>query len=142
MKTLTVFFVLFLASSTTVLAQNPFMGNVFGPGYYPGSANSTTLLGDAAVTMANGSFLLNQSEANINNQIAYGMSMRNEVTRVHVFYQKRQLGGYYRDIEAWQKQARKELKDAGLYDRDAIEYIYGINRNNAGYNTGYNIPYP
>lgn len=117
-----------LMINTLAYCQSPFIGNLFGPGYFAGSVPSTTMLGDASVISASGEFLLNQSEANINNQTAYSMFLNNQLLHTRVFFEKRQINGYYRDLEQWQKQARKDLKAAGIYDRDAIEYLYGIHR--------------
>lgn len=108
-----------------VLAQT---FNSFMPGYMPNSPYGTTRLGDAAAAMAQGSYLVDQSQANINNQTAESMYYDNRLKKTRTFFENRQINGYYRDIEEWQKNTRRQLRGAGLYDREAIEYIYGINK--------------
>jgi len=105
--------------------------NFANPFGYNSSYNipmNTTRLGDAAVIAANGSFLLDSSEANINNQIATSMYYDNRIKRTVTFFENRQYNSYYRDLEDWQRDTRRHLKAKGLYDREAIEYIYGIKR--------------
>lgn len=45
------------------------------------------------------------------------------------FFEMRRYNGYYRDMEEWRKSERSKLKREGRYDREAIEYIYGIRPN-------------
>lgn len=133
MKTVLFTLILFLSSSS-LLAQYPYqsmMGPgsvIFGSGYYAGSVPSTMMLGDAAMINAQSGYLLNQSEANINNQTAFSMYLHNRLLYTKTFFENRQLNSYYRDLETWQKETRRELKRSGLYDREAIEYIYGNKR--------------
>ena len=85
-------------------------------------------LGDAAFMQAQGNFLLNQSQANMNNESAYSMRLNNQLLRTRTFFENRQLNRFYRDLEDWQKEERMALKRAGIYNREAIEYLYGIRR--------------
>ena len=131
-------FILF--SNTDAKAQFPSqqpMGNMagfgmaFGGGFmnnYTGTYVGSMRLGDAAATMAQGSFLLDQSQANINNQTAESMYYDNRLKKTRTYFENRQINGYYRDIEEWQKNTRRQLRSAGVYDRQAIEYIYGISK--------------
>jgi len=104
------------------IAFGGFMNN-FG-GTYGGSMR----LGDAAAIMAQGSFLVDQSQANINNQTAESMYYDNRLKKTRTYFENRQINSYSRDIEEWQKNTRRQLRGAGMYDREAIEYIYGIRR--------------
>jgi len=135
---LLLFVILFL--DTDAKAQFPSqqpMGNMaglsmaFGGGFmnnFGGTPNGNMMLGSAAATMAQGSYLVDQSQANINNQTAESMYYDNRLKKTRTFFENRQINGYYRDIEEWQKNTRRQLRGAGLYDREAIEYIYGINK--------------
>jgi len=107
------------------------LGMAFGGGFMNnigGTPNGNMMLGSAAATMAQGSYLVDQSQANINNQTAESMYYDNRLKKTRTFFENRQINGYYRDIEEWQKNTRRQLRGAGVYDREAIEYIYGINR--------------
>jgi hypothetical protein len=108
------------------------LGMAFGGGFMNnfgvGTPNGNMMLGNAASTMAQGSYLVDQSQANINNQTAESMYYDNRLKKTRTFFENRQINGYYRDIEEWQKNTRRQLRGAGLYDREAIEYIYGINK--------------
>ena len=44
---------------------------------------------------------------------------------IYTIFEARRMNGYYRDLEEWRKKEKAALKREGLYDRDAIEYIYG-----------------
>lgn len=132
---------MFITISQTIQAQQP-NTNIFNSGFglnIPGTASSVGDYGGAVSMSASASLIVAQSEANINNQTAYSMALDNKLKYTNTYFHNRQLNGYYRDLEAWQKQARKELKAAGLYDINAIRYIYGVS---PSYNTGYNMPYP
>jgi len=108
------------------------LGMAFGGGFMNnfggGTPNGNMMLGSAAATIAQGSYLVNQSEANINNQTAQSMYYDNRLKKTRTYFENRQINGYYRDIEEWQKNTRRQLRGAGIYDREAIEYIYGINK--------------
>jgi hypothetical protein len=99
-------------------------------GYAPMSATpyGSMRLGDAAAIQAQGNFLVSQSEANINNQTAESMYYDNRLKKTRTYFENRQINSYSRDIEEWQKNTRRQLRGAGMYDREAIEYIYGIRR--------------
>jgi hypothetical protein len=43
---------------------------------------------------------------------------------IYTLFEARRMNGYYRDLEEWRKKQKAALKREGLYDRDAIEYIY------------------
>jgi len=45
------------------------------------------------------------------------------------FFEMRRYNGYYRDMEEWRRSEKVKLKREGRYDREAIEYIYGIRPN-------------
>lgn len=95
---------------------------------YASSAQQGAMYGQAATINAQGNYLLNQSMANINNEMAYSMSLHNQTLRARTFFEKRQINGYYRDMEAWQREERSRLKRSGLYDKESIEYLYDIRR--------------
>jgi hypothetical protein len=126
-KSILILVVWYICLTSACFAQNnqPVYG-LFG--YEGQTAPSTMMLGDAAIINAESNLVLNQSQANINNQTAYSMMMHNNILRVQTFFETRQMNRFYRDLEEWQKQERSMLKRSGLYDREAIEYIYGIHR--------------
>jgi len=135
MKTFILIFAFLLLSVGEGYSQNPYIGNNnsgmnFG-GFmnnFGGTYGGSMRLGDAAATMAQGSFLVDQSQANINNQTAESMYYDNRLKKTRTYFENRQINGYYRDIEEWQRNTRRQLRGAGIYDREAIEYIYGINK--------------
>jgi hypothetical protein len=47
------------------------------------------------------------------------------LNRVYTVFEARRMNSYYRDLEEWRKKERAMLKREGIYDRDAIEYLYG-----------------
>jgi len=136
---LTFAFILFYTSDTKAQfpSQQP-MSNMsglnmaFGCGFMNnfggGTPNGNMMLGSAAATMAQGSYVLDQSQANINNQTVESMYYDNRLKKTRTFFENRQINSYYRDIEEWQKNTRKEFRNAGMYDREAIEYIYSISK--------------
>lgn len=95
---------------------------------YASSPQQGYMYGQAATINAEGNYLLNQSMANINNETAYSMSLHNQTLRARTYFEKRQINGYYRDMETWQKEERSRLKRYGLYDKEAIEYLYNIHQ--------------
>ena len=107
-------------------------GMAFGGGFMNnfggGTPNGNMMLGNAAATMAQGSYLVDQSQANINNQTAESMYYDNRLKKTRTYFENRQINSYYRDIEEWQKNTRRQLRGSGIYDREAIEYIYGISK--------------
>ena len=112
-------------------SQQPMGGNIAFGGFmnnFGGTYGGSMRLGDAAATMAQGSFLVDQSQANINNQTAESMYYDNRLKKTRTYFENRQINSYSRDIEEWQKNTRRQLRAAGMYDREAIEYIYGIRR--------------
>lgn len=108
--------------------QNTGSGSLFYPGYVSNSAYGTMRLGDAAMINAQANYVLSTSEAAMNYEAAYTMHLQNKLTRTQTYFENRQLNMYYRDLEEWQREERKALKRAGLYDRTAIEYLYGRRR--------------
>ena len=133
MKTFILVFI-FLLVGREGYSQNPYPGNNSGMNFggfmnnFGGTYGGSMRLGDAAATMAQGSFLVDQSQANINNQTAESMYYDNRLKKTRTYFENRQINSYSRDIEEWQKNTRRQLRGAGLYDREAIEYIYGIRR--------------
>jgi hypothetical protein len=117
-------------------AQSPYQqpangGNVVFGGFmnnFGGTYVGSMRLGDAAAIMAQGNFSVDQSQANINNQTAESMYYDNKLKKTRTYFENRQINSYSRDIEEWQKNTRRQLRGAGMYDREAIEYIYGIRR--------------
>jgi hypothetical protein len=110
------------------LAQQP-NNNIFTNGFglnIPGTASSVGGYGSAASMSGAATMIMAQSEANINNQTAISMQLDNRIKYTNTYFQNRQLNGYYRDLEEWQKKTKKELKASGLYDREAIRYLYGM----------------
>jgi hypothetical protein len=95
---------------------------------YASSPMQGQMYGQAANMNAYGNYVYNQSLANINNQIAYSMSLDNQTQRARVFFEKRQINRYYRDMEGWQREERARLKRSDLYDKAAIEYLYDIRK--------------
>jgi hypothetical protein len=135
MKTFILVFIFLLLIGGEGYSQNPYLGNNTGMNFGGfmnnfggGTPNGNMMLGSAAATMSQGSYLVDQSQANINNQTVESMHYDNRLKRTRTFFENRQINGYYRDIEEWQKNTRRQLRGAGLYDREAIEYIYGINK--------------
>lgn len=43
---------------------------------------------------------------------------------IYTFFEARRMNAYYRDLEEWRKKQKAILKKQGLYDKEAIEYIY------------------
>jgi hypothetical protein len=130
--TLIIILYLFIIGINSSFGQNPYATNMsnnqFYPSYVPNSLYGTTRLGDAAVIVAQGSYALSNSEAAMNYETAYSMNQNNKLLRTQTYFENRQLNMYYRDLEEWQKEERRALKRSGLYNREAIEYIYGYRR--------------
>ena len=108
--------------------QNSFSNIGIGLGgfnNYASSADQGYMYGQSANINAEANFILNQSLAGINNQTSYNMSLLNQEQRARTFFEKRQINRYYRDLEEWQLKEKAMLKREGLYDKDAIEYLYG-----------------
>lgn len=95
---------------------------------FASSPQQGAMYGEAAMINAYGNYAVNQSMANINNQMAYGMALDNKLKRIRTTFEARQINRYYRDIEAWQAAERNRLKNMGIYDREAIEDVYNIRR--------------
>ena len=139
MKYLLVVLICLLSNSTTFAqyggyAPNNGMSNI-GIGLqgilsnnYASSPQQGMMYGDAAIINAYGNYAINQSMANINNHTAYSMGLDNKLKRIRTTFEGRQINRYYRDIEAWQSEERNRLKRMGIYDKEAIEYIYDIKR--------------
>jgi hypothetical protein len=134
MKTFILVFIFLVLSGGEIYSQNPYLGNNTGMNFggfmnnFGGTYGGSMRLGDAAAIMAQGSFLVDQSQANINNQTAESMYYDNRLKKTRTYFENRQINSYSRDIEEWQKNTRRQLRGAGMYDREAIEYIYGIRR--------------
>jgi catabolite regulation protein CreA len=92
---------------------------------YSSTLNQGSANGRAAVISAEGGYMVDASQANINNQQAYSMQLDNHLKKVDTFFEARQSNCFYRDLEQWQKKQRTEFKKYGIYDREAIRYIYG-----------------
>jgi hypothetical protein len=106
-------------------AVNALNNNMMGFLNMGATAYSSGQYGNASYMNAEGNRSLNQSMANINNQTAYSMYLDNRLKQTSTFFDNRQLNSYYRDLEAWQKAERVQLKRYGIYDREAIERLYG-----------------
>lgn len=138
MKTILV--IIIIVISNVVYAQYPSYGpnigmNNVGLGLqgilsnsFASSPQQGAMYGEAAMINAYGNYAVNQSMANINNQMAYGMALDNKLKRIRTTFEARQINRYYRDIEAWQATERNRLKLMGAYDREAIEDVYNIKR--------------
>jgi len=59
---------------------------------------------------------------NENNNVYVNNNPR--LNHIYTLFEARRMNGYYRDLEEWRKKQKAALKREGLYDRDAIEYIY------------------
>jgi hypothetical protein len=94
--------------------------------YGVGTAASTGNFGQAALIDSQGNFLLKQSQANMNNQIAYEHSLRNDSLKTETYFGKRQTNGFYRHLEEWQSKTKVKLKrEHGELTREDIRYLYG-----------------
>jgi hypothetical protein len=94
--------------------------------YGVGTPGSSSSFGKAAQIDSYGSFLLKQSEANINNQIAYEHYLKNSELKAETYFRKRQLNRYYLTLEKWQEQEKLRLKrEQGSLTREDIFNIYG-----------------
>lgn len=109
----------------TISSLSNNMNGFFSMGSTPYQNNQ---YGNASVMNSQGNLVLKQSEANINNQTAYGMALDNRTKYTRTYFENRQLNRFYRDLEEWQKQERVQLKKYGIYDRESIERLYGIQR--------------
>lgn len=102
--------------------------NIFGLMPYIGYSSTVsqgTYNGNAAMINAEGSYLVDSSQANINNQQAYSLQLDNHLKKVDTFFEARQSNSFYRDLEDWQKRERIRLKKIGAFDREAIRSLYG-----------------
>ena len=93
---------------------------------YASTQQQGLLNGEAALINSQGNYLLNESQANINNQTAYSMQLDNKNKKIRTYFNGRQINSYYRDIEAWQKKEKARLRYSGKYDKEAIENIYNV----------------
>lgn len=94
--------------------------------YGSGSPASTASFGSAAVIDSMGNYAVKQSIANINNQAAYEYSLRNSALRSEIYFEKRQINGFYTTLEEWQRAEKIRLKRInGVLSREDIMYIYG-----------------
>lgn len=124
-------FIVTLLSNSLVYGQQPyaqvgrnfdFMIGAFGAG----SPASSAKFGDAAIIESQGNFLLRQSEANINNQVAYEHALRNDHLKTEKYFGKRQSNRFYSTLEEWQEAEVIRLKKAnGRLTRADIFNIYG-----------------
>lgn len=91
-----------------------------------GSPASTARFGEAAVIESKGNFLLRQSEANINNQVAYEHALRNDHLKTETYFGKRQSNRFYSTLEDWQQEEKTRIKRTnGRLTREDIYHIYG-----------------
>jgi hypothetical protein len=51
-------------------------------------------------------------------------SSNSRLNHIYTLFEARRMNGYYRDLEEWRKKQKAYLKKRGIYDREAIEYIY------------------
>jgi hypothetical protein len=73
------------------------------------------------------SFYGNSYDYNYHNQNAEQQhQQQHSPSKTVSFFDNRRLNGYHRDMETWRKEEKAKLKGQGRYDRDAIEYVYGI----------------
>lgn len=94
--------------------------------YGVGTQGSSQTFGQAAQINSQGNFLLRQSEANINNQIAYEHYLNNTEKRAETFFRKRQVNRFYLTLEQWQEQEKLRIKKQnGALTREDIFNIYG-----------------
>lgn len=123
--------VFILLTSNSGLAQNPCPNIGYNLDYMigsygVGSPSSTASFGSASVIDSMGNYTLKQSMANINNQVAYEYYLKNSELRVETHFQKKQINGFYRTLEEWQRSEKTRLKRSnGSLTREDIMYIYG-----------------
>lgn len=117
-----------ILSVGSLQAENTGHQHLFGlmpyVGYSSTSAQGASN-GSAAIISAEGGYLIDASQANINNQQAYGLQLDNHLKKVDTFFEARQSNAFYRDLEDWQKRERVRLKKVGAFDREAIRSLYG-----------------
>jgi hypothetical protein len=94
--------------------------------YGAGTAYSTGQFGRASVIDSQGNYILKQSQENINNQISYEHFLKNDSARVENIFNKRQINGFYRSLEEWQREEKQRIKkNNGRLTREDIRYLYG-----------------
>lgn len=94
--------------------------------YGVGTAASTGGFGKAAIIDSQGNYILKQSQANINNQIAYEHFLKNDNLRVETTFSKRQINGFYTTLEEWQRAEKQRIKkEHKILTREDIRDIYG-----------------
>lgn len=125
-KNIIVFTIFFLYLSNFSYSQETNHINIFGNMPYVGStALGTYNNSQASIIASEGSYLVDSSMANINNQQAYSMSLDNQIKKTSTYFEKRQINMFYKDLEYWQHKERSKLKRSGSLDRDAIYRLYG-----------------
>lgn len=118
----------FMLSMPVLSAQDTGHQHLFGLMPYVGYSSTNaqgTANGNAAMISAEGGYLIDASQANINNQQAYSLQLDNHLKKVDTFFEARQSNSFYRDLEDWQKRERVRLKKVGAFDREAIRSLYG-----------------
>ena len=93
-------------------------------GYRNSTVAGSDLNGQANLVRSQGQIALDFSMSNINNQFALSLGLDNSLKSVETYFKRRQTNMYYRDLEAWQKRMKANLKKYGNLSREDIEYIY------------------
>ena len=60
-----------------------------------------------------------------NNDISPIYKQHPSLAPISIYFERRRLNTYYRDLEQWRSEEKKKLKRNKEYDREAIEFIYG-----------------
>lgn len=92
--------------------------------YRSATAAGSDQNGQANLVRSQGQIALDFSMANINNQFAFSLGLDNSLKSVEIYFKRRQTNMYYRDLEAWQKRMKANIKKYGNLSREDIEYIY------------------
>jgi len=90
------------------------------------SSNMSSQSEEAAVINANGDFLYKKSLANINNEKAYEMSLRNQALRTKVYFEKRQTNLYHRSLEEFQKKRISQMRREEYFSKAELDSLFGM----------------
>lgn len=94
-------------------------------GYGTGTPASAEMFGRSAEINSMGNYILKESIANVNNQVAYEHALKNDRLRAELYFGKRQTNGFHRTLEDWQKEEKiRRKRDNGHLTRQDIYEIY------------------
>lgn len=126
MKTLIIFFASIFCVNSVLFSQGFLPSDI---GYNMDRIVSSSMSSqseEAAVINANGDFIYKQSLANINNEKAYEMSLKNQSLRAKVYFEKRQTNLYYRSLETFQKRRISEMKREKYFSKEEFDSLFGM----------------